>query len=121
MVFIYACFFSFLSVKKSTSAILESVANLIEGIQSVVKKGPKPKIGGSTQSKSSPLTGVVWEACKEFSSIELDNFLCVKRELVHSRLPLIKDAVVELEELKSAPIQTDEDDVEDDEVSFLTL
>lgn len=43
----------------------------------------------------------------------------MKRELVHSRLPLIKDAVVELEELKSAPIRTDEDDVEDDEVCLL--
>jgi len=100
-----------LQVRRTTFTILNSVSDLVTGIQSQLQST-------KLSQKSAPLTGIVWEACKEFKVIELDNFLSVKQELLKWSLPLIQDAIKELEELKSSPskdIEGEDDKVEMDE------
>lgn len=98
-------------VREATVRILQSISELLESYITKIKKQQNP---------SSPkLTGVIWEACKQFQSIELDNFKAAKKE-IHRWLPLIKDAIKELEELCSVKQEIEDnffDDLEDEELS----
>ena len=43
-------------------------------------------------------TGLVWESCKTLKTLSLNDFLITKEEIEQTQIPIVKDAISELEE-----------------------